>query len=44
MVTGGETAEAEKEELDRQEDVEREEVQGCDKDLTADEKEGKVEK
>ena len=44
MVTGGETAEAENEELDRQEDAEREEVQGYDKDLTADEKEEKGEK
>ena len=32
------------EELDRQEDAEREEVQGYDKDLTADEKEEKGEK
>ena len=35
-VTGGATAEAENEELDRQEDRDREERQGYDKDITAD--------
>ena len=38
MVTGGSTSEADDQELDKQEEAEREEIQGDDKYLTADEK------